>query len=81
MIKIDKEEELINHKWKTELCSSQGDKCWCKPICAEENIVWRKEPDFEAYIAAEGTINKYLAEHIVKLHNEWLAQKKENDGE
>lgn len=53
-------------RWKTETCVS-GDKCWCRVIKPENNII--DEEDNEIYIVGQGSIAKEHAEHIVKLHN------------
>lgn len=61
MSKID----VINQKWKTEVCHASFD-CWCKLISTEID----EGP--ESLIVSSGAINRENAEHIVKIHNEWL---------
>ena len=59
--------------WKTSLCD-QGEKCWCRIIEPVEEI---KDKDGEdIYIAASGCIPTVYAEYLVKLHNQYLLNKK-----
>ena len=61
MSKID----IINQKWKTEPCHS-GTDCWCRLISTEI------DHGPESLIVSFGALNTENAEHIVKIHNEWL---------
>jgi len=63
-------EYSLTVRWKTTLCESQGDSCWCRIIEPEEEI--KDDDDNEIYIASSGKIPKEYAEHIVKIHNESL---------
>jgi len=56
-------------KWKTILCNS-GEECWCRIITPEIDI--EDKDGNEIYIAGSGAIPKIYAEHIVKLHNDFI---------
>jgi len=56
-------------KWKTSPCFT-GEECWCRIIEPVEKI--EDKDGNEIYIAGSGSINKEYAEHIVKLHNEFV---------
>jgi len=69
-------EEALKHSltvpWKVGTCQ-QGEKCWCRTIIPEEEILDDEGEDI--YIASGAEIHKVHAEHIVKLHNESLTNK------
>lgn len=57
-------------KWKTIPCSSSGEECWCRIILPIDEI--KDDQENEIYIVGSGSINKEYAEHIVKIHNEYI---------
>lgn len=64
---------LINDKWYIGCCM-QGESCWCRTISTKPD----SDPDtdkLEYAIACSGELSKDIAEHIVKIHNEWLENK------
>ena len=67
-----KYKDTINKKWYTGFCT-EGEKCWCRTI---NTIPWSLErfnnDDMGDCIVGSGDIEKELAFHIVKIHNEWL---------
>lgn len=60
-------------EWKTTPCPS-GEVCWCRIIEPIDNIT--DDDGNEIYIAGSGSIPKDYAEHIVKLHNDFIKSKK-----
>jgi len=69
---------LYKTKWKTATCQ-QGKKCWCRMIIPVKKIVCDESENEGLYIAGSGELNKRAAEHIVKLHNNWLKKKEVNN--
>lgn len=69
-IMINNKEQLLNTRWKTKACYT-GESCWCRLIVPEEDTTW--ESGDEVFIAPNGTLYKETAEHIVQIHNDWLA--------
>ena len=53
-------------KWKIGCCTS-GEKCWCRIILPDEDIIYDDNEYF--YIAGMGVLQKEIAEYIVELHN------------
>lgn len=66
---IKQTSDMIQLRWKTELCNS-GESCWCRLIVTEEKSVW--ENGSETWVVPDGSITKEEAEHIVEIHNQWL---------
>lgn len=77
-----KEAEKLAYKtrWKIGTCNS-GEKCWCRTIEPEKTIeyfIYNKDmpPDkHEFYIIGDASVDKKLANYIVKLHNKNLKDK------
>ena len=77
-------QELYNRPWKTSTCS-QGDSCWCRIIESVEPIEYqvnKSEVDEDTFeliseVISMGIIGSDFAEHVVKLHNEFLEKKSE----
>ena len=70
------EAEELSYKtlWKIGICHT-GEQCWCRTILPVEPINYIEiNTDFEQeyYIIGDASVNKELAEYIVKLHNERL---------
>jgi hypothetical protein len=61
--------EMMNVKWKTKKCGSNDGNCWCLTIVPAKKMIC---DDGEVYVVPSGSIDKKLAKHIVKLHNENL---------
>jgi hypothetical protein len=72
--------ELYNKPWKVSTCS-QGEFCWCRIIESVEPIVYREEDEDKFSLISKvipmGIISSDFAEHVVKLHNEFLEKKSE----
>lgn len=66
------QELSLTVKWKTVTCS-QGEECWCRTISPEEPILYSEyqmiDTEQEYTIVRPGELNKDLAEHLVRLHN------------
>lgn len=59
-------------RWKVSLCNT-GEDCWCRMIEPESPILFRDGYLDEEYcVCVMGAIDKATAEHIVKLHNNYL---------
>ena len=65
--------DLINDTWYVGTCSS-GESCWCRTISTKPNGD-PDEDEMDYCIAHAGCLSKDVAEHIVKIHNEWLEGK------
>lgn len=70
------EAEILSYKvpWKSSTCHV-GEMCWCRTIIAETPIMYqdiKSNLDDEYYIIGDASIDKKLAEYIVKLHNDNL---------
>lgn len=63
-------EYSLRVRWKAVPCVQSGEKCWCRVIKPEQEIV--DEDGNEIYICGSGEISKEHAEHIVKAHNAFL---------
>jgi len=59
-------DNILNKRWKTIECIS-GKDCWCLPVVTED---YDKTKD--DYIIGVGAVSKEMAEHIVKIHNDYL---------
>lgn len=60
--------------WKITKCN-QGESCWCRMIEPVEEIKYMSaisEDTETIYIARSGSLEKKIAEHMVKLHNDSL---------
>jgi len=57
--------------WKIGTCDV-GEKCWCRTIELVTPIPFGDEEI--THVARAGEIFKKHAEHIVKLHNDYLAR-------
>lgn len=55
----------LSVKWKTLECGSPN--CWCLMVAPVETIPFGNDDEF--YIATSGTLDREIAEYIVKLHN------------
>lgn len=65
-------ELAIKSRWKTEVCNS-GEECWCRLIVPETPIQYEYNGSKDdIYIAGSGCVPKDYAEHIVKIHNEYV---------
>ena len=60
----------LKSKWIATPCFV-GESCWCNIITPEIPIIFGVDND-EVQIVSSGAINKQLAEHIVKVHNQSL---------
>jgi hypothetical protein len=60
--------KILTTEWKTTSCNDEG--CWCAII--EPVVEIRSDGGHEMYIASSGCIPKVYAEHIVKVHNEYV---------
>lgn len=58
-------------KWKVEPCFS-GEKCWCRIIVPNEPINYGPDNIEVVEIISSASINKKMAEHIVKIHNQHI---------
>lgn len=58
-------------KWKVEPCFI-GEDCWCRLVVPEETINYGHDNVEEVYIISSGAIDKKMAEHIVKAHNQYI---------
>lgn len=56
-------------EWKVGPCFS-GEDCWCRIIVPVENII-TSDGEIEE-VVGPASINKDIAEYIVKLHNDRL---------
>jgi len=55
-------------KWKTTPCQTKD--CWCAIIEPEETIT--DKDGNEVYVCASGCVPKEYAEHIVRIHNQYV---------
>jgi hypothetical protein len=56
-------------KWKTATCFT-GEDCWCRIIVPEVPIIYHfNGRDEELEIVSAGSLNRELAEQIVREHN------------
>lgn len=62
-------QKALTVKWKITLCHT-GEECWCRMIEPEEKI--EDDDGNEVYIAPAACLSAIHAEHIVKLHNEYI---------
>jgi hypothetical protein len=69
------QEISLQVKWKTNTCS-QGEQCWCRTIVPVEPILYSEyqmiDTEQEYIIVRPGELNQDLAEHFVRLHNNWI---------
>jgi hypothetical protein len=68
------QEISLQVKWKTDTCI-QGEECWCRTIVPIVPISfleddWNVAQDYT--IVRPGELNKDLAEHFVRLHNNYI---------
>ena len=63
----------LKSKWINKPCFV-GEECWCNIITTETPIIFGEDND-EVQIVSSGAINKQIAEHIVKVHNQSLELK------
>lgn len=76
--------ELYNRPWKVSTCGER-ESCWCRIIESVEPIVYqvnKSEEDEDTFeliseVIPMGFISSDFAEHVVKLHNEFLEKKSE----
>jgi len=54
-------------KWKVVPCFS-GEDCWCRLVVPEVTINYGHDNEVE--IIGLSAVNKKMAEHIVKVHNQ-----------
>lgn len=66
---LNQNDDLTQFKWKIGLCIS-GEDCWCRTISVE-GMHFPNDKE-TACIIPDGSVGKLEAEHIVKLHNDWL---------
>ena len=66
--KIERWEELISYRQSVEDCHS-GPSCWCALILVEGVVDEYGDP---IHVTAYGDMPRVVAEHIVKLHNDFL---------
>jgi len=64
----------LKSKWIATHCFV-GESCWCNIITPEVPIFYGEEDNEEVQIVSSGAINKQIAEHIVKVHNQSLESK------
>ena len=66
------QEISLQVKWKTSTCG-EGEQCWCRTIVPIEPILYSEyemiDTGQEYTIVRPGELNKDLAEHLVRLHN------------
>jgi hypothetical protein len=68
------QEISLQVKWKTDTCS-QGEECWCRAIVPVEPISYREDEmdTLQDYtVVRPGELNQELAEHFVRLHNNYI---------
>jgi hypothetical protein len=74
------QEMSLQVKWKTSTCS-QGEECWCRTIVPVEPILYSEyqmiDTEQEYTIVRPGELNQELAEHFVRLHNNWIDDERE----
>ena len=59
-------------EWVIGVCP-QGEECWCRTIMPKEDINYLDgEVEDKFYIIGQGEMQKEIAEHFVKIHNEKL---------
>jgi hypothetical protein len=58
-------------KWKIGTCS-EGEECFCRTIKPIEPILYEDSTQriLECHIVGSGRLQKEIAEHFVKLHNQ-----------
>lgn len=69
---INHNDDLTQFKWEIGLCIS-GEDCWCRTISVKDKYFPNDKET--ACIISSGSIGKLEAEHIVKIHNDWLDNK------
>jgi hypothetical protein len=61
-------------KWKVSTCS-QGKECWCRAIVPVVPISYTEDEmnvGQEYTVVRPGELDKDLAEHLVRLHNNYI---------
>lgn len=75
---IEDDSDLTQFKWKVDVCNT-GENCWCRVIYVAEEVYYSSESHMKQQetpcIIPDGSVGKKEAEHIVKLHNDWLDNK------
>ena len=66
------QQEALKVEWETGICP-QGEECWCRNIRPKTPIIHDNDDTF--YICNGGAIDKEIAEHIVKIHNDSLKRR------
>jgi hypothetical protein len=61
-----------NLEWKLGNCGH--DNCWCASILPKEDVIDDEGNAID--IVPSGLVDKSVAEHIVKIHNESIKSKK-----
>ena len=60
---------MYKKKWKTATCTL-GEKCWCRCVVTEDYKKEWFDDQMEYCVIPSQSVNKKLAQYIVKLHNE-----------
>lgn len=69
MTYTEAKEYSLKVKWKLTKCSV-GNNCWCRAVMPKKNINYGKYSKITVIEA--GCIKKIYAEHIVKVHNFYI---------
>lgn len=62
-------DEQLNNKWQTIPCHT-GKECWCRMIVTKDYDETTQEDD--TLVCHAGALTKNVAEHVVKLHNNFI---------
>lgn len=66
------QQKALTVKWKAVPCHV-GKKCWCRMIVPKKKIAYKDSPgDAELWIIGSAAVSKEHAEHIVRLHNNFI---------
>jgi hypothetical protein len=69
------QELSLTVKWKTATCS-EGERCWCRTIVPVVPILYSGYNYIDTQdnytVVRSGQLEKELAEHFVRLHNNYI---------
>ena len=60
---------MYKKKWKTATCTL-GEKCWCRCVVTADYSKIDNPDNMYCCVIPSQSVNKKLAQYIVKLHNE-----------
>lgn len=62
-------DDVLSVRWKVGLCNT-GEACWCRTVLSED--------ESQGFcVISDGAVFAADAEHIVKLHNDWLEKREQ----